>query len=590
MNKKLMAVLSLGLATGLLYALTCKPSLAAPAPLADIPSPCELVVLADPNDRYYPLAEKIAAAEAAPLAATLSEALACQPLYLLWVASPGSLSDTAMLELGQAMRASAYSFAPGVITASTLDAARALWQRGVQVQPGRFFAANAPWPAAHIDEGRLIEIDPAQSVVGPLTQAAFIDALQSAAYLTITGHGGSRYLRLDEDTRISEQEVPALGPLVIASGGCQTFQPWEASSIALQFVDQGAAAYVGFVFSPNEGYLIGEYDELPFRYTWPEFPIGLVIQAQNRGAVQGYTSIPYLQLLGDPRIAFQSEPPYQLVDDQVDGEWRTLTFQQVPAGALPIRVEGGAAYAFVEAEEITSASDQDPFYNSRLQMVNIRQDKYLLLLHPGGDLTLRLRQHTPWLWFLADLLQDSFDYTFVFLVQSQGDLVTLGFAVLPLLWMAWQLLKKRLRWHIARIALGLGAGAAVLHAVYALARLDELTIISKPVVLSLPGVLGTFILTGCGALIFFQSRTWFGKTLALLVTTFPSWSAAVGGFLLLFVYNQLGFVPKLGVPLWNTSLAQMPLVAFCVVLIISGILLGTIDRALSNRRTGKEVT
>jgi hypothetical protein len=42
-----------------------------------------------------------------------------------------------------------------------------------------------------------------------------------------------------------------------------------ARSMALAAVAKGAAAFAGFLFSPIEGYLIGEFDGLPFRYTGP---------------------------------------------------------------------------------------------------------------------------------------------------------------------------------------------------------------------------------------------------------------------------------------------------------------------------------
>jgi hypothetical protein len=50
---------------------------------------------------------------------------------------------------------------------------------------------------------------------------------------------------------------------------------------------------------------------LPFRYTWPGFPIGHVVQFQNRGAVQDFAAFPYCFLLGDPRITVQSAPAYR---------------------------------------------------------------------------------------------------------------------------------------------------------------------------------------------------------------------------------------------------------------------------------------
>lgn len=75
-----------------------------------------------------------------------------------------------------------------------------------------------------------------------------------------------------EGVKITPEDVPQLDRAVIGTGSCQTVRPGNPDSIARCFVDQGAAAYSGFVYSPNEGYLIGEFDGLPFRYTWPDFP------------------------------------------------------------------------------------------------------------------------------------------------------------------------------------------------------------------------------------------------------------------------------------------------------------------------------
>ena len=83
----------------------------------------ELVVLAESGDPYYSLAEEIAAAENAPLTGSLQEAMACRPVFLLWVVSPGFLSDAAMIDFALAMQKSPSTFSPGIITASTLDRA-----------------------------------------------------------------------------------------------------------------------------------------------------------------------------------------------------------------------------------------------------------------------------------------------------------------------------------------------------------------------------------------------------------------------------------------------------------------------------------
>ena len=55
-------------------------------------SGADTVILADPADAYYSLAEEMALGEGLPLAHTLDEAMERDPVYLLWVVSPGGLS------------------------------------------------------------------------------------------------------------------------------------------------------------------------------------------------------------------------------------------------------------------------------------------------------------------------------------------------------------------------------------------------------------------------------------------------------------------------------------------------------------------
>ena len=537
-------------------------------------SSCELVVLADPADLYFPLAQEIAAVEAAPLVHTLSDVIECHPTYLLWVVSPKLLSDAVMIAFGTAMKAQTSAISTGIITASTLEGARELWQRRDQVRGQELLAVNAPNPSAHIDQGQIFSVSQEESDRQPLTKNAFINALQSTDYLTFTGHGSSRYLRLDEDTLVTAADIPSLEPLVVNTGSCQTLRPWTSQSVALQFVDKGAAAYSGFVYSPNEGYLLGEFDGFPMRYTWADFPIGHVIQLQNHGTLQGFAQFPYLFLLGDPRIALQDGPPYRQPDDNQESERRVLTFHDLPSGVIPIRIQGGAAYHFVEALGLTAAADQDPFYNSRLQMVNIGEDKFILLAQTGGDLTLRLSPQASWIWSLGDYLPDSLDHTMIFSQQSSGDIVALAFSILPLAWVAWQGLRRRLNWQILRLALSLGIGVAFLQGLYVMARLDQVTITTKEVVFSPLSLLATFILTACGALIYFRARSWEGKITALLVATFNTWAVALVTLLMLVVLNCFGFIPQVGAALYNYSLSLLALGASFVTLLLMGLIYG----------------
>ena len=538
---------------------------------------CELVVLTDRDDPYYPLAEEIAKAEEAPVATSLKQALSCQPIFLLWVVSPDSLSDEAMIEFGLAMKDRSSAVSSGIITASTIEQARALWENRNQVEGQSFIAINAPNPAAHIYEGQIKHFEDNQVNQHPLTKSSFSRALQSANYVTFTGHGGNSYLRLDENTKVLPSDVPPLDALLISTGSCQTFRLWNEDSIARRFADQGAAAYSGFVFSPNEGYLIGEFDGLPFQYTWPDFPIGHVIQAQNHGTLQGFALLPYQHLLGDPRIALQSKPPYRLAEDYREEGRRVLRFQEIPAGVVPILVEAGAAYRFVQAQGITAAAEKDWFYNSRLQMVNIQQDKFILLVHDGGDLTLHLHSNAPWYWFIGDLLLDSLDHTLIFSQQTSGDLLALAFAIVPILWVSRQLVKKRLSYSKIRLAIAIGIGASLLQGAYVLVRLDQITITSKTVVFSPLSILSVFLLSTCGAIIFFHARSWLGRVLGLLVATSISWSVLTFGLLMIAAINLLGFIPEYGTALYNYSLGLLPVSAFLFTFILYGLVFWYID-------------
>lgn len=538
----------------------------------------DIVILSDPTDPYYPLAEEIAGAEEAPLTPDLETALAYKPVFLLWVASPQSFSDQVLVEFGLTMKEQPSVISTGIISGSTIENARKLWARRDQARSQVLFAVNAPNPSARILEGRITEFAKSHIESTSLTKMNFITALQSADYLTFTGHGGNSYLGLEEGLKISPSDIPLLGSSIVATGSCQTFRPWRENNIALRFVDQGAIAYSGFAFSPNEGYLLGEFDGLPFRYTWQDYPIGHVIQAQNRGTLQGFAHFPFQFLLGDPRIFLQAEPPYRIVDDLQQGNERILKLQDVPAGVIPIRIAAGADYRFVKIPGVTTASERDPFYNSRLQMVDIENDKLILLFHEGGDLTIRLRKQPPLYWFPVDILLDSLDHTFIFSQQASGDLLSLGFSVIPLLWVIWQIIKRRFNQKQIVLATILGAAASALQAIYVLTRLDNVTIISKDVASSPVSLIATFILTSCGALIFSHARSQIGKFIAIAVATFTSWTPMLFGLLILAVMNLLFAVPELGTPLYNYSLGLLSVASFITNFSLFGLALKLIKR------------
>lgn len=523
------------------------------------------VILADPADPYVALAREMAAAEGLPLVESLDEALAREPVYLLWVASPDYLSDEALVAIGLAMRGRESTVSTGIISGNSMEQARALWQRAAEVRGEQVYAANSANPAGH----REAEILGPEGSSQPLTKSRFLASLAAADYLTFTGHGSQTALYLEEGVAVRAADLPRLGPVVVATGSCNTFRLWEENSLALALVSRGAAAYAGFAYSPNEGYLLGEFEGLPLRYTWPEFPAGHAVQVQNRGTLAGFASFPYYFLLGDPRLALQEKAPYQLVEDRAEDGGRMQRYAGAPAGVIPVRVAGGARYSFVEVEGVTAGWEGQPFYNARLQMADVGPDKFLLLEHQGGDFVLRLRPEPSWFWVAGDTLLDSLDNTLLFLQDHGGAVMFLAAAgLLLLLVLFFQARRSRDRGATLR-RLGLaalpGLAAAALHAIYALARIDALTITSKNVGLSVLFPASTFVVVTCGAFLFLHARSWRGRAFALAVGTLPALAPAVLLFAVVSVLDELALGSRLGTGLWNNRMALQSLITLPVL-------------------------
>ena len=131
--------------------------------------------------------------------------------------------------------------------------------------------------------------------------------------------------------------------------------------------------------------------------------------------------------------------------------------------------------------------------------------------------------------------------------------------------------KRRLSWKKVRLAIVIGIGATVLHGTYVLVRINHITITSKTVVFSPLSMLAIFMVTTCGAIIYFHSRTWFGKVMGLIVATIVFWSTIVFGLTLIAGINLLFFIPETGAALYNYSLGLLPFSAFLLVLFLYGL-------------------
>jgi hypothetical protein len=532
-------------------------------PLPAATSSATTVVLARSDDPYYSLAAEIAAAEQLPLVTSLDKAFGLEPVFLLWVVSPARLSDQNLSDFGLALRDRPAAVSVGLISGSTLKQARALWQRRVSFSGRRLVAVAR--------EQRLSSEHADDTTRRPLTRTALLAALEQSDYFIYDGHGTRRSLGFPGDDRLlAAADLPPLPPLVVSAGACQTFQLWSEESIALGFTDRGAAAYAGFVHSPN-GYLLGEPDGFPWAYTWPDFPIGHALQVQNQGLRKGFLYWPFYLLLGDPRLALQTGPPYTLVEDKLRGHNRTLHYVDAPAGVIPVHIQDGAPYTFVNIPTVAAAWAGDPFYNGVLQMVNLGPDKYLLFVHQGGDFTVRLSTRPPWYWPVIDPVINAMDHTTI-LHHFEGSLMpNLLITGLVLLGTAWWFWRHRANRSPIWPAVITGLGLAALHGAYALIRFDYLSLlysnwlhtIGQNFEINPFFLISFFLLTASSAWLYLNTRSSWAKLLAVLIPALPTLFMAVFWFGVVTFINVLA-QQKLGAPLYGSGRWVMALITGAV--------------------------
>ena len=518
------------------------------------------VVVCNPQDAYFPLAAEISRSESIPSYPELVQALALKPRFLLWVGSPGFFSDRILAEAGLAMKASESSTAAGIISGRTLEEARALWMRRAQAGGMRAYAVNGEYPPARVTHGRILT--PGRPAAGKtdLNREELVRVLQEADYLTFTGHGGGSYWRLAEGISLTAADIPRLPPALLATASCQALRLNLDSSIALAAVSQGAAGYAGFVFSPIEGYLIGEFDGLPLLYTWPGVTSGEVIQLQNRGAMRGFAAFPHYFLLGDPRTVLQPEGSWNPNGIETFRGVRTCNYGETPPGFFPIRIRGGAQYHFIQVPGVASASDEDLFYNSRLQIMNAGPDKLVLLMHSGGELKIRMQAEAPRLWRLTDPILDALDHSLLFLPGTGGTAMPIATICLALLGILGLLRGEEsaktllTRGSLAGIVLGLG------QVLYVMNRIDRISITSKPVGIGIAEILVTALLGSCGMILFLKAGFPLRRLAGVTVAVFPTLGAAGLTFAMAFGFNAFFARPSLGTGLYNYRMTGMALI------------------------------
>jgi hypothetical protein len=164
-------------------------------------------------------------------------------------------------------------------------------------------------------EALIVDLNQPQGTPLPLTHAALIQTLQKSDYFYWVRHvSATRWMwdtdeNSNDDGDLTAAEIPALGPIVIQTPSCGSFQPWKENNIAIGFVDQGAAAYIGHVQTTvvSNSFLMRKGFVIPDMSTWREFPLGVLAQVRSRMEARVSSSTPLYFMLGDPR-AYLSSP------------------------------------------------------------------------------------------------------------------------------------------------------------------------------------------------------------------------------------------------------------------------------------------
>ncbi len=495
----------------------------------------QLLVVCHPEDLLRPVAEEIAAQEHAAVKDSWEGA---QGDYLVWVVEPQRLSDKAVIAFTRSWRDQFRNTAVGLIVGQTPRQARELWSRSAQVRGD---------PAAALDVRS-----------APVSPKDFLDTVATHGYVTFAGHGGQTFLALGEDTSMKARDLPPLRGLVLGTASCNVFRPWAEDSIALGFAEKGAAAFAGFVYSPEAGYLIGCYRGLPLRWTTPEFPIGRVIQLQNQSAMQAFADLPYYLLLGDPRIHLHRGPLYSHREEENLGDIRIITMHDVPRGFVPLILKDGSAFERIAASG-TETARGFPFYNSRLQAMDIGPDKYVLAEHGGGTLTLRLSRSASAGWQVKAAILESLDTLLVFVINS-----TESAAILILVGLAALGASSAVRSCTLRTALaGAAAGGflALLHAIWVGSRVPDAVVTSKPLAFSFLPIVATFLLAGCGAIRFLRAPGRRGRLAAVTISSLPGLLPGILHLGVTAAANELLFRPRVGAAVYNYHCALLALTA-----------------------------
>lgn len=520
----------------------------------------ETVVVSAQSDPYYSLAQKIAREENLRIVEEISDVLQFYPRYVILVASPQNLSEEKLLSIGRFFKESDYYPALGIISGSSIEKAEQLWLRRELAQEGNNYLGSDVEKGQSVEEPTLFILNEGSSESMTLNKNNLINTLKQADYFYWARHvtetkwfWNTESKDFGENDKLYAKDLPELKPVVIYTPSCGSFQPWVDDSIALGFIDQGAAAYIGHIQTPSSSnaFILRDGLSVPGIYTWKDFPLGIMAQVQNKMTVKVGSTTPLFFMLGDPRVYLSKDKPYQIDVDEIDiNGKRIIVGKSSKTGILAVKIDNGAEYEY-STTATTRASDKDLFYNNELQMLNLGGDKYILFPHSGGDFKIELYKKAPVLWSLTDPLLDSLDYSWVAVgvVNSGLALVMLViFAVVLLIKVVRQ--KKPVK-NYQKIFMA-GFLLASLRLIYLLLRIDHCSISATAADYNatkiLLGFVGIFASTTGGLMIMKDAKKIIIKITGLLLAVMPHF---------LFTGFYFGFITLTNVLLKAQSSANM---------------------------------
>jgi hypothetical protein len=363
-------------------------------------------------------------------------------------------------------------------------------------------------------------------------------------------------------------------------------------SIALAFVDKGAAAYLGYVNSPHTTAFMRRGLSVPGPTSWQGFPLGIIAQVQNKVANRVIFTTPQFFMLGDPRIYLSQDKPYRIVSETLSaGGRRVVQGESSVEGVLAVKIDGAARYHYLKITGVTSVSEGDLFYNSKAQTLNLGADKYILFAHQGGDFQIELSTNAPLAWPLADALVDVMDNSWVVLwLDSYSDsnpqihvlslIIFIGIVL-------FKLLKRRKPISAYRDILVIALVIALLRLAYFMLRLDSFTVSANVVTYSaqdiLTGFLGVFASVAGGLMVMKDGKGIRIKTLGLVFSVLRQFFLVGFTFAFVTLLNNVTPMSKMTAPgLLNYNTAWLASIA---LLIEAAIVIVAYRYVISRRKT-----